>query len=246
MPVINKILLCKCNAAHILTEDNISQLTAYLNDNNITFDTADDLCKLASEKSAILKDYADEGAIIIACQPRAIRWLFNAAGVALPDSTKLLNLRNNSIESIVEELKNITTSKESARHIELPPDSPLPWFPVIDYDRCINCKQCMNFCIFGVYSINDGNIEVTNPTKCKPNCPACSRVCPAQAIIFAKYDKAPFDGSKVPESVKPKTMSAVDIFTQLKQRNSANDLKAMQDDLDIPDAVIKDLDNKKL
>src|SRR5690349_15887991 len=26
-----------------------------------------------------------------------------------------------------------------------------PWFPVIDYDRCTNCMQCLSFCLFGVY-----------------------------------------------------------------------------------------------
>ena len=27
-----------------------------------------------------------------------------------------------------------------------------PWFPVIDYDRCTNCMQCLSFCLFGVVS----------------------------------------------------------------------------------------------
>ncbi|MEM9803556.1 MAG: hypothetical protein AAGA20_24785, partial [Planctomycetota bacterium] len=27
-----------------------------------------------------------------------------------------------------------------------------PWFPVIDYDRCTNCMQCLSFCLFDVYS----------------------------------------------------------------------------------------------
>ncbi len=28
-----------------------------------------------------------------------------------------------------------------------------PWFPVIDYDRCTNCMQCLSFCLFGVYGV---------------------------------------------------------------------------------------------
>ena len=31
-----------------------------------------------------------------------------------------------------------------------------PWFPVIDYDRCTNCMQCLSFCLFGVYGVDDG------------------------------------------------------------------------------------------
>src|SRR5687767_1981373 len=26
-----------------------------------------------------------------------------------------------------------------------------PWFPVIDYQRCTNCMQCLSFCLFEVY-----------------------------------------------------------------------------------------------
>ncbi|HRQ88427.1 MAG TPA: ferredoxin family protein, partial [Bacteroidia bacterium] len=28
-----------------------------------------------------------------------------------------------------------------------------PWFPVIDYDRCTNCMQCLSFCLFDVYGV---------------------------------------------------------------------------------------------
>ena len=28
-----------------------------------------------------------------------------------------------------------------------------PWFPVIDYDRCTNCMQCLTFCLFDVYGV---------------------------------------------------------------------------------------------
>ena len=35
-----------------------------------------------------------------------------------------------------------------------------PWFPVIDYDRCTNCMQCLSFCLFGVYGVD---AEKTHP-----------------------------------------------------------------------------------
>ncbi|MCD6405162.1 MAG: 4Fe-4S binding protein, partial [Planctomycetes bacterium] len=64
----------------------------------------------------------------------------------------------------------------------------VPWFPVIDYDRCINCKQCMNFCLFGTFSLSeDGTVVVSSPSSCKTNCPACGRICPQVAIMFPKY-----------------------------------------------------------
>ncbi len=65
------------------------------------------------------------------------------------------------------------------------------WYPVIDYSRCTNCMECVDFCLFGVYGI-DGveSILVEQPDNCRKGCPACSRVCPENAIIFPQH-KAP-------------------------------------------------------
>ena len=65
------------------------------------------------------------------------------------------------------------------------------WYPVIDFDRCTNCMECVDFCLFGVYGV-DGveNILVEQPDNCRKACPACSRVCPENAIIFPQH-KAP-------------------------------------------------------
>ncbi len=59
------------------------------------------------------------------------------------------------------------------------------WYPVIDYDRCTNCMECIDFCLFGVYGV-DGldRILVEQQDNCKKGCPACSRVCPENAIVF--------------------------------------------------------------
>jgi len=65
------------------------------------------------------------------------------------------------------------------------------WYPVIDFSRCTNCMECVDFCLFGVYGV-DGveNILVEQPDNCRKGCPACSRVCPENAIIFPQH-KAP-------------------------------------------------------
>ncbi len=62
------------------------------------------------------------------------------------------------------------------------------WYPVIDYSRCTNCMECIDFCLFGVYGV-DGvdRILVEQQDNCKKGCPACSRVCPVNAIFFPEH-----------------------------------------------------------
>ena len=75
-----------------------------------------------------------------------------------------------------------------------------PWFPVIDFDRCTNCMQCLTFCLFDVYGVDkQQKITVQNQDNCKTDCPACSRVCPEVAILFPKYGKGPINGDVVRE-----------------------------------------------
>jgi Pyruvate/2-oxoacid:ferredoxin oxidoreductase delta subunit len=72
-----------------------------------------------------------------------------------------------------------------------------PWFPVIDYARCVNCRQCLEFCLFGVYETEaDGRVAVGHPDHCKNNCPSCARLCPHMAIMFPKIDEeSPVSGA---------------------------------------------------
>ncbi|HEX4607749.1 MAG TPA: ferredoxin family protein, partial [Urbifossiella sp.] len=70
------------------------------------------------------------------------------------------------------------------------------WYPVIDYSRCTNCLECLDFCLFGVYGVDSFERLVTeNQDQCKKGCPACSRVCPQQAIIFPEYKSAAIAGA---------------------------------------------------
>ncbi|NMC21494.1 MAG: ferredoxin family protein, partial [Thermogutta sp.] len=63
------------------------------------------------------------------------------------------------------------------------------WYPVIDPDRCRQCYECVNFCLFGVFDLDTaGRIFVAQPEACRPGCPACARVCPEGAIVFPLYN----------------------------------------------------------
>lgn len=128
------------------------------------------------------------------------------------DSTQVIAL----VESIGREL-NVA-----------PPGGWKPWFPVIDYQRCTNCMQCLSFCLFDVYGVQDGKIKVQNENKCKTDCPACSRVCPEVAILFPKYRHGPINGDVISaDDVRREAMkvdiSALlggDIYAMLRDRST--------------------------
>jgi Pyruvate/2-oxoacid:ferredoxin oxidoreductase delta subunit len=91
-----------------------------------------------------------------------------------------------------------------------------PWFPVIDYDRCTNCMQCLSFCLFGVYGADEEKrIQVQNNDNCKTNCPACSRVCPEAAIMFPKYKAGPINGDVVSDADLNREKMKIDISALL-------------------------------
>lgn len=69
------------------------------------------------------------------------------------------------------------------------------WYPVVDRDRCGNCLDCLNFCLFGVFGVDrEGRLFVESPDSCKDGCPACSRVCPEGAIMFPDHANASVAG----------------------------------------------------
>jgi Pyruvate/2-oxoacid:ferredoxin oxidoreductase delta subunit len=91
-----------------------------------------------------------------------------------------------------------------------------PWFPVIDYDRCTNCMQCLSFCLFGVYGVDENQrIQAQNHDNCKTNCPACSRVCPEAAIMFPKYKAGPINGDMVSDADLNREKMKIDISALL-------------------------------
>src|SRR4029079_13015602 len=70
------------------------------------------------------------------------------------------------------------------------------WYPVIDYSRCTNCMECIDFCLFGVYGVDRvETILGEQPDNCRKGCPACSRVCPENAIIFPQHKTPAIAGS---------------------------------------------------
>jgi len=260
-----EILFCHCAHANIVDADVRRTVRGALSASGARVRDVPDLCGLAARRDPLLRALAADGELkIVACYPRAVKWLFAAVGTPLDDDrTEVLNMRTQGAREILDALS--AEAGDGAATYRPPVTSAngwLPWFPVIDYDRCTGCKQCMNFCLFGVYSVApDGKVTVTTPAACKTHCPACARICPEAAIIFPKYATAPFNGDEVDSGadgeatkVDVKTALGGDVYAALRQRSGGNgneqalaertacaNLKDIQQQLDIPDEVINSL-----
>ena len=66
------------------------------------------------------------------------------------------------------------------------PRSKIPWYPTIDYAKCMGCGKCVEYCKLGTFTfeVNEGRtrIVVGSPNNCVVLCNGCDAVCPAKAI----------------------------------------------------------------
>lgn len=221
------VLICACEQAQVYPAQSLELLIQQLQAARIPCKVIPDLCEAAGRRDESLKNWTSGNAQIVACYPRAVKWLFEAAGAPLPQNASLLNLRTESAKSIAQSLSQVRVppsggsvppQPNSGAPSQLPPATPdwLAWFPVIDYDRCTQCMQCLSFCLFGVYGVDSSHqIQVQNPDQCKPGCPACSRVCPQTAIIFPKHKGGPINGAPVVEHENGSTRPKVNISALL-------------------------------
>ena len=59
------------------------------------------------------------------------------------------------------------------------------WFPVIDYEKCIECGACVEMCPSDVYNKElHPHPVVINPNGCGTGCSGCGSACPTEAIRY--------------------------------------------------------------
>jgi NAD-dependent dihydropyrimidine dehydrogenase PreA subunit len=201
----------------------------------------DDLCLLAQRRDPSLATLTRRPVLVLACAQRAVHWLLKWAGVEVADGSVILSLRDPETPASISAFLGQPVSLA-------PPDvgrgsSPLPgpehghakdsvtmppeevdawpaWFPIIDRQACVNCKQCLGFCLFGVYNLDAaGQVQVAQPRNCKNLCPACARLCPKGAIIFPKYSQPPVNGEPASEpAAQLPTAFSGDVIAELRRR----------------------------
>jgi len=209
------LIYCHCAYYQVIPDSVKAAVLNAIKAAGVEFEAVPDLCRMCAKRDPRLKDWANaESLRIFACYPRAVRWLFHAGGAPLPpQGVEFVNMRTGQAEEMVSLLRHRQIRDKATDEIRLEKEGDwIPWFPVIDYDRCKNCKQCLGFCLFGVYELSENDrVEVRNPANCKTNCPACARACPNSAIIFPKYSEGPINGDEVKEQASQDKESKADL-----------------------------------
>lgn len=66
------------------------------------------------------------------------------------------------------------------------PRREVPWYPTVNYELCIGCRSCIEFCPANVYDWDDAEDHpiVARPYDCTVYCKGCANACPEDAISF--------------------------------------------------------------
>ena len=126
-----RILYCNCAYARVIPDHVKGEVLEQLSRSGVAFEAVADLCELSARRSPVLRRLAggpaaagtdrveQEGAAtpaedaasaepelrIAACYPRAVRWLFSAAGAPLRENgVKICNMRTASADEVVASL----------------------------------------------------------------------------------------------------------------------------------------------
>jgi Pyruvate/2-oxoacid:ferredoxin oxidoreductase delta subunit len=203
------ILFCACAYSDVIPASRKVAAFQRLQAAHPEVQVVADLCGLAARRDPLLKAAAGaESLCVAACHPRAVRALFAWANVPLdPARVHFINLREDLSDEALPPCPEGDKPLPELPRVDRTSDW-IPWFPVIDRARCRACRQCLEFCLFGVYETReDGGVSVVRPEACKTNCPACARLCPDAAIMFPKYNEPPIDGSEITDETAVRAAS---------------------------------------
>ena len=101
-----RILYCHCAYAKVVPPEVKAAVLHGLSDADVEFDAVPDLCEMAARGDARLRELAGEGPLkIAACYPRAVKWLFAAAGAQLPEgAVRIWNMRVEPAGAVIDGL----------------------------------------------------------------------------------------------------------------------------------------------
>lgn len=204
----DNVLICQCSERNMLSSYDIEDVVDKFKDAGIPVMLVPDLCSLTLSKNKFINQIVDNpsNSVIFACHKRAVDGLLKRQN---GDDKDLSNLNVINMKS---EWRNdfdqlILQYEEKSKEVQT------AWYPVIDYERCNHCGECLEFCLFDVFENdpNNGKVVVSSPLTCKDKCPACARVCQSKALIFAKHESSEIAGEVINTEDSKKSKIRVDI-----------------------------------
>ena len=142
-----RIILYEGEGAETLaTEERSSPLLALLEKGYAVTCDGDGKVSTADESSLLVLGRFDNGRVP------------EAEDINGQVSIRFRDINGHNPEEITQLVEEERENSQAAKH-----GNWKPWFPVIDYDRCTNCMQCLSFCLFDVYGVDDEQeIQVQN------------------------------------------------------------------------------------
>jgi len=106
-----KVLYCHCTYARVIPAEVKQEVLAKLAASDLEFQAVPDLCEMSARRDPKLKQLAASGDVqIVACYPRAVKWLFSAADAPLPaEGVSILNMRELPAEQILHSISGVTS-----------------------------------------------------------------------------------------------------------------------------------------
>ena len=72
------------------------------------------------------------------------------------------------------------------------PRSKIPWDPKINYDLCITCGKCVDFCHMETFALEEKEEKkrtIVKPNRCVVFCRGCEDICPVGAITHPSEEE---------------------------------------------------------
>ena len=173
------------------------------------------LYDLPAEGEIVAMLQAIEGDLIVVerSYPRATFWLLASIGVEGQQGDGKISsgetgrriicfdqreLQGDALADAIAQAGFAATADPSTTPVERLDEKIAPrWYPIIDQSRCVDCFECLNFCLFGVYGTDvEGHLFTEQADACRNGCPACARVCPRGAIMFPRHGEASIAGGE--------------------------------------------------
>jgi NAD-dependent dihydropyrimidine dehydrogenase PreA subunit len=73
------------------------------------------------------------------------------------------------------------------------PRKKIPWYPIINYEKCVSCGKCVDFCHMRTFGVEEKDGKKRSIVKdlnaCVVLCRGCEDNCPAGAISHPSVEE---------------------------------------------------------